>query len=385
MMPPARYALGPGVAELMAGARPGRRRSLSEPDLQGAAARSPAGAAGGSPLRPQSPAPTSMHHAASELLDRRGGGGKGGAEESEGFWYAGGGMHRRAGGSADALDIGEEEDPRLRRRSIMVGELLFRLQQEAQDAAAGGAGGGEEAGPAADAHARRSSLQDHTPAGRRRALTPPPDGEHAPQPGGGAAAAGAADRPRSLVGDATGGADSDAGLDVSLHGGMAPGPVGVARTAEGDCGGEARGRPRSWGSLLRRSVAVAEVLHYQESKMKVCAVRAVVERVCGWMLDGRGWVGWRMGAAVTEVQHSSCIIIMSGNWSGVGPGVGRGPGQQACPLPARAAAAVGQWTAALRGCLCIGPLSMLHHLLPPCCRQSCWIRASAAARATSLA
>ncbi|KAL4444132.1 hypothetical protein ABPG75_011869, partial [Micractinium tetrahymenae] len=225
MMPPARYPTGPGVAELIC-ARP-QRRSFSLSDLQAAGAGGSA-----SPQRPGSPPPGDQgdpHRASSAEMD---------GEQAAG---GGNGRPRRSSGSMNDLARYEEKS-RLRRRSIMVGELLYRLKQEQGEAPAGAAGAAGTAGTSAPGAAsvpdqrQRRSLQDHTPAGGRRSASPPVQLLPPPQQPG----------------------QEEGGEEISLHGGMAYGPAGAAGTGAADAEGQERGRPWSRTAVMRRSVAVAE-------------------------------------------------------------------------------------------------------------------------------
>lgn len=219
MLPRARYATGPGVAELLCSRS--QRRSLSLPDLQAAAAGPP-----GSPQRPASPTPRGAHPA-------------GGGSSSRGL---------RVSASTDDLAGYESEEGRLRRRrSIMVGDLLFQLQH--------GPGGGPTAGAAgssgADGPWRGHSLRDSAPAAEQWSAAPP--GRPSPQ----------------LVGMEEGGGGA------VVRGGEAGGHAGTLASvtaADAEHGEHGGSRLRS---VQRRSVAVAEVLHYQEAKLKVgsCGVQ----------------------------------------------------------------------------------------------------------------
>lgn len=235
MLPPARYATGPGVADLICGRL--QRRSLSLSDLQAAGAAS----GSGSPQRPLSPAPGGLHLAGSSQAEGGGGGGGGG-----------GGMHR------------SESEGRLRRRSIMVGEVLFSMQQEQGDGAAGGAGAPVASAPGSGpgASLQRRSLQGPAAAPWQHSATPP-----------------ARLSPHQAI-------SAEGAEQVGLRGGLAPGPAAVAPSVgAADAEGNERGRPRLPG-IQRRSVTVAEVLHYEESKLKVIGGKGG-RGGCGPKLYGR--------------------------------------------------------------------------------------------------
>ncbi len=267
LLPPARYATGSGVAELMCGMP--KRRSFSLSDLEGAAERQRLGsgqpgqaaAAAAGQRTAQLAAAESMERAASSSVPA---GGRGDGSE-DGTFADGERVHKsRSMGRLDA----EEAERRLRRRSIMVGELLFRLQQEQERAAAAADGedgsGGEERRRApspelqgGDAPWQRLShdAADLVPSSmRRRSTTPPGRGEQYGR------TARLSPPPR--------GVPEGESLDISLHGGMAylpgEGPSGGA-AGGGGAEEESRGRGAGTGSVLRRSVAVAEVLYHHEA------------------------------------------------------------------------------------------------------------------------
>lgn len=262
LLPPARYATGGGVAELLCGMP--KRRSLSLSDLQAAAERQHLGggqageqAAAAGQRAGQAAPGDSMARAASSSVPANGG--EGG---DDGTFADGGHVHKsRSMGRLDA----EEAERRLRRRSIMVGDLLFRLQQEQERAAEAAAGAGAAAGGEVGEFDRRSTPPDtqlaeapwqrrsHDAADlvpssmRRRSLTPPGRGESYGR-------VARSSPPRAVP--------EGQALDISLHGGMAylpgeaPAPGGEEEAV--------RGRAFGTGSVLRRSVAVAEVLYHHE-------------------------------------------------------------------------------------------------------------------------
>lgn len=267
LLPPARYATGSGVAELLCGMP--KRRSFSLSDLQAAAERQRLGAgqaaaaagAAGQQRRVQLAAADSMERAASSSMPANGGDGGG----DDGRFAGGERVHKSR--SMGRLD-GEEAERRLRRRSIMVGELLFRLQQEQEKqatAAVVAAGGEGEAGQGATSPELQGSeapwqrlshdAADLVPSSmRRRSLTPPGREQYG-------RAARASPPPRSVP--------EGESLEISLHGGMAYLPGEAASSGAAAGGGsaeeEARGRGLGTSSMLRRSVAVAEVLYHHEA------------------------------------------------------------------------------------------------------------------------
>ncbi|KAL4855335.1 Serine/threonine-protein kinase Nek7 [Chlorella vulgaris] len=211
LMPPARYATGRGVAaQLCGGPPPLRRRSIPHPDLVQRAATTGIGKA----------APGLA--ASSQALG-------GQAAQPGGQTWASG-----WGGGGEAGEGGEAEDL-MRRRSIMVGDLLNRLHQEHQEAEAGagansrgmlptiGNGGRVSADSIQGGHSQQLGSQQH---------------------GGSAVARG------SLLYSGGGSAAAGGGDMAVAHGGSS---------------GE-QGRAFS---LARRSVTIAEVQHHQDVEKKL--------------------------------------------------------------------------------------------------------------------
>ncbi|KAI3427061.1 hypothetical protein D9Q98_007001 [Chlorella vulgaris] len=211
LMPPARYATGRGVAaQLCGGPPPLRRCSIPHPDLAQRAATTGIGKA----------APGLA--ASSQALG-------GQAAQPGGQKWASG-----WGGGGEAGEGGEAEDL-MRRRSIMVGDLLNRLHQEHQEAEAGaytnprgmlptiGDGGRVSAGSIQGGRSQQLASQQHSGSAVARGSLL--------YSGGGSAAAG--------------------GGDMAVAHGGSSGEQGRAF------------------SLARRSVTIAVVQHHQDVEKKL--------------------------------------------------------------------------------------------------------------------
>jgi hypothetical protein len=186
LLPPARYSTGGGVAALLCGAAAGeggggtlQRRSMSVPELAGEGA-------------------------------------SGSSAPAEG---PGGEQQRQTGISGSLLALDAAERPQLRRRSVMVGNLLFRLQQEQE---------GQQ--PPGQDHEQQGEQQ------QQQAPLPPEDGFNE-----------GASLPGSTTGD---------GRGSGVAGGSLPGADGSSREA-------------AEAGLSRHSVSIAEVMQGKGLKTQV--------------------------------------------------------------------------------------------------------------------
>jgi hypothetical protein len=236
LMPPARYATGRGVAaQLCGGPPPLRRRSIPHPDLVQRAATTGIGKA----------APGLA--ASSQALG-------GQAAQPGGQKWASG-----WGGGGEAGEGGEAEDL-MRRRSIMVGDLLNRLHQEHQEAEAGAYTNPRGMLPTIGDGGRVSA--DSIQGGRSQQLA-------SQQHSGSAVARG------SLL-YSGGGSTAAGGGDMAVAHGGSSGEQGRAF------------------SLARRSVTIAEVQHHQDVEKKVRRHRYCTMLQCKAAVAVGGTGGIRM-------------------------------------------------------------------------------------------